>query len=102
MMTMATTKVSVTVNTATLAELRKLAGEDVNLSSLVDEALRAKLYRLKLLALLDEWDVTDPISPEDQAKGERLWQLVDSSSTPAPSAQPPKKKARSGRSSAKR
>ena len=43
------------------------------------------MYRRRLLALLDEMDREDPIAPEDYAKGMRLWQRIDSASTPEPS-----------------
>ena len=101
-MVMAMKKVSVTVDAATLDEVRKLAGKGVNLSALVDEALRAKVYRLRLLALLDEMDREDPISPEDYAKGMRLWHRIDSASTPELSRRSSKKPVRSAPRSVKR
>jgi post-segregation antitoxin (ccd killing protein) len=100
-MVMATKKVSVTVDAATLDEVRKLAGKGVNLSALVDEALRAKVYRLRLLALLDEMDRENPITPEGHAKGMRLWQRIESASTQEPSRRSRKKTTPSARQSAK-
>jgi hypothetical protein len=76
-MVMATKKVSVTVDAATLDEGRKLAGNDFKLSSFVDDVLRAQVHRFRLLALLDQMDERDPISPEERAEGMRLWQRIE-------------------------
>jgi hypothetical protein len=76
-MVMATKKVSVTVDAATLDEVRKLAGKDFRLSSFVDEVLRAQVHRFRLLALLDEMDERDPISPEGRARGMRLSKRIE-------------------------
>lgn len=85
-------KVSVTVDGATLNEVKRLAGEGVNLSAIFSEALRKHMYRLRLLALLDEMDREDPMTPEGVAAGEKLWQAMQSSSIPAPSRRSPKRK----------
>jgi hypothetical protein len=62
---MATKQVSVTVDAATLDEVRRLAGKNSDLSSFVDEVLHAQIHRLRLLALSDEMDERNPISPEE-------------------------------------
>jgi hypothetical protein len=48
----------------------------VNVSSIVDEALRARVARLELLAVLDEWERDFPISAEGRKAGEALWRRV--------------------------
>ncbi|MEA2786439.1 MAG: hypothetical protein QOF71_2543 [Candidatus Eremiobacteraeota bacterium] len=95
-------KVSVTVDGATLDEVKRLAGKGVNLSAIFSEALRKHMYRLRLLALLDEMDRADPMTPEGLAAGEKLWQAMQSSSTPAPSRRLPNRKSRSASQSVKR
>lgn len=73
---MATTRISIKVDRKLLDEVRRRAGKDFKLSALVDEVLRGQIPRFRLLALLDEMDREAPISPEDQAKGERLWERI--------------------------
>ena len=79
---MGVTKVSVTVDTEMLREVRKLAGKQTNLSSLLNDALRLQVHRMRMLALLDEMDATDPIDANEREAGERLWAEIQSSSTP--------------------
>ena len=98
---MATTKISVTVDTATLREIRRLAGAGVNLSALVGEALQNEVRRRGLLELLDEMDRESPISAEGHAAGERLWKRI-LSSTPERSQRSPKKTKPSASRSARR
>jgi hypothetical protein len=99
---MATTKLSVTVDTELLDEVRRLAGGDVNVSAVIGEALRSQIHRLRLLALLNDMERTDPITPAGRAAGERLWQEIASSWTPAPSRPLPTGTKRSASRSAKR
>jgi hypothetical protein len=78
---MGVTKVSVTVDADMLREVRRIAGKDISLSSIVDESLRRQLQRMRMLALLDEMDKHNPISPTGLKSGEALWQRIESSST---------------------
>src|SRR5665213_559939 len=97
-----TEKVSVTIDGATLDEVRRLAGEGVNLSAVLSEALKTHLHRLRMLALLDELEREHPITSEGRAAGEKLWQAMQSSSIPAPSRRSPKVTPRSSSRSVKR
>jgi post-segregation antitoxin (ccd killing protein) len=72
----ATTKISVSVDRDVLADIRRLEGQDVNVSGIVDEALRARVARLELLAVLEGWEQHDPSSQEDQARAQELWRRV--------------------------
>jgi len=85
-------KISVTVDAATLNELRAFAGNEANISALVNAGLERELKRLQFLALLDEMDERDPISEEEQKKGEELWQRIESSLMQARSRRSPRKK----------
>jgi hypothetical protein len=58
-------------------------------------------YRLRLLALLEEMEREDPLTPEDYAAGARLWNAIVSSSTPEPFQPSQEKVARSVRRSLK-
>lgn len=71
---MATTKISVSVDRDVLANIKRLGGADVNVSSIVDEALRARLARLEISAVLEEWENVYPISDEGHKAGDALWQ----------------------------
>jgi post-segregation antitoxin (ccd killing protein) len=82
---MATRKISVTVDAALLDELRRREGPGVNLSAIVNDALKRRSKRLGLKALLEEMERENPSTPEDIAAGEELWQRIVSSSIPAPS-----------------
>jgi hypothetical protein len=86
-------KVSVTLDADTLREVRRIAGKDVSLSSIVDEGLRLQLYRMRMLALLDEMDARNPIGPAERKAGEKLWSEIASSSTRARSRRSRPKKA---------
>jgi hypothetical protein len=88
-------KISVSVNAETLREIRELAGDAVNLSALVDEGLTRELYRRRMLALLDEMDLEDPIPDVERREGAKLWRQIESSSIPARSQRSRKKVARS-------
>jgi hypothetical protein len=74
-------KVSVTLDADTLREVRRIAGKDVSLSSIVDEGLRLQLHRMRMLALLDEMDARNPVGPTERKAGEKLWEEIVSSST---------------------
>jgi hypothetical protein len=80
---MGVTKISVTVDSDALREVRRIAGKSVSLSSIVDEGLRLQLHRLRMTALLDEMDARNPISATDQEAGEQLWAEIESSLTRA-------------------
>ena len=82
-MIMATRKISVTLDVAVLNELHKLEGPNANVSALVNEALVRRNKQKRLTAWLDDMDRRDPMSPQDVAAGEELWQRIVSSSTPA-------------------
>jgi hypothetical protein len=99
---MGTTKISITVDTKRLEELKRLAGAGVSLSAVVDEALRLELHRYRMTALLDEMERTQPLTDEDRAAGEQLWQQIKSSWTQARSRPSPRKKAPSASPSRKR
>jgi post-segregation antitoxin (ccd killing protein) len=99
---MATTKISITVDADRLEDLKRLSNAGVSLSAVIDEALQNELYRRQMMALLDEMDARNPISPEDQAAGEKLWEQIQSSSIRARSRPSPKKTAGSARRSKKR
>jgi len=73
------TRVSVTVERALLDELKQLAGPDFKLSAVVSEAIRDEIRRLGMIALIDEMEREDPLSPADREAGERLWQAIESS-----------------------
>ena len=64
-----TAKISVNVDRETLAEVRKLLGPGVSLSSVIDESLDDALKRLRMLKLLAEWDATD-----QPTEGDREWE----------------------------
>jgi post-segregation antitoxin (ccd killing protein) len=84
-MDMATRKISVTVDAELLDELRRREGPDVNLSAIVNDALKRRSKKLGMLALLAEMERENPSTPEDIAAGEELWQRIVSSSIPEPS-----------------
>jgi post-segregation antitoxin (ccd killing protein) len=88
---MATTKLSITVDTKRLEEIKKLSNAGVSLSAIIDEALQRELTRLQLIALLEEMERRNPISEKGRAEGERLWKRLKSSWTPAPSQRSRKK-----------
>jgi post-segregation antitoxin (ccd killing protein) len=77
-------KLSVTVDSDVLAEIRALAPE-LKVSFLVDDALKQKLTRLRAIALLDEWERESPISDEERRIGDRLWEESVSFWTQEPS-----------------
>jgi hypothetical protein len=89
------TKISVTVDSDALREVRRIAGKSVSLSSIVDEGLRLQLHRLRMTALLDEMDARNPISATDQEAGEQLWAEIESSLTRARSRRSRRKTAHS-------
>ena len=90
---MGVTKVSVTVDSDTLREVRRFAGKDISLSSIVDQSLRRQLQRMRMLALLDDMEKRNPISSADRKSGEALWQQIESSSTRVHSPRSRRKKA---------
>jgi hypothetical protein len=92
---MGVVKVSVTLDADTLREVRRLAGKRVALSSIVDDGLRLQLYRMRMLALLDEMDARKPISNSERKAGEKLWEDIESSSTRARSRRSRRKRATS-------
>jgi post-segregation antitoxin (ccd killing protein) len=77
-------KLSVTVDSDVLAEIRALAPE-LKVSFLVDDALKQKLTRLRAIALLDEWERETPISDEERRIGDQLWEESVSFWTQEPS-----------------
>jgi len=99
---MATTKISITLDTDRLEELKSLAGAGISLSAVIDDALRIELHRLRMKALLDEMDAQNPISPEEHAAGRELWQRMQSSLTQVRSLRSRKKWAASATRSKKR
>jgi post-segregation antitoxin (ccd killing protein) len=98
----ATTKISVTVDTETLERIKQFLPGNFNLSAILNEALRDQLHRHEMLALLDEMDRDDPMSEADDEAGETLWQQIQSSSIPGRSRRSPGKKNDYGTRSAKR
>jgi post-segregation antitoxin (ccd killing protein) len=96
---MATRKISVTVDAALLDELRRRDGRDVNLSAIVNDALKRRSKKLAWLELFEEMERENPSTPEDIAAGEELWQRIVSSSIPAPSRRSRKMTKDSGSSS---
>jgi hypothetical protein len=92
---MGVTKVSVTVDSATLREVQRIIGKRTSLSSIVDEGLRLQLHRLRMTALLDEMDERNPIDAVEQKAGEKLWAEIESFWTRAPSRRSRRKKAAS-------
>jgi hypothetical protein len=74
-------KVLVTLDADTLREVRRIAGKDVSVSSIVDEGLRLQLHRMRMLALLDDMDGRNPVGPAERKAGENLWEEIVSSST---------------------
>jgi post-segregation antitoxin (ccd killing protein) len=98
---MATTKISITIDTDRLEDLKRLSANGASLSAVISEAVSRELKRLQLLALLEEWERESPISPEGRAEGELLWQRIKSSWTREPSAPLPKKTKRSASRSKK-
>ncbi len=99
---MATTKISVTVDTAMLERMKHFLPGKFNLSAVLNEALRDQVHRYEMLALLDELDREDPVSEAGEIAGEKLWQRIQSSSIPAPSPHSQTKKKSSGARSVKR
>jgi hypothetical protein len=69
-------RISVTVDRALLNEFRHVAGKDARLSAVVSQALRREINRLGMLALLEEWEREDPISPKNRAAGDRKWRTA--------------------------
>ena len=67
----------------TLEEVKRIAGRDGSVSAVLAEALKKHLKRLQLIALLDQWEREDSISPAGRAAGEKLWQEMQSCSIPA-------------------
>jgi hypothetical protein len=70
-------KLSVSVDALTLEEIRRLAPE-ASISFLVDDALKQKLGRLRLRALLDEMEIESPMSDRDRSVGDKLWEQAES------------------------
>lgn len=93
-------RVSVSVDSAMLRELRRLAGEGERLSVIFDKALRVYTSRLALIAQIDE--EKRKMSVTEQAAAQSLWPKITSSSIPAPSQRWPKKKVARGKRSAMR
>lgn len=89
---MATVKISVTVDADVLAEVRRRAGSEKALSSIVAEALEDEMYRQRALEWLAELEREFPISESERKAGAQLWHDTVSSSIPAPS--PPRAKNR--------
>src|SRR5665213_3841950 len=75
-------KISITVDGATLDEVKRLVGKDANLSAVFSEALKNHVHRLRMLALLDEMEREHPMTPKGRAAGEKLWRAMQSSLTP--------------------
>lgn len=70
---MATTRITITLGTELLAELRSRVGPG-EVSSYVVEALRARLRKDPILELLDKLDeLYEPLTGEQIALGEREW-----------------------------
>ncbi len=67
---MATTKISVTVDTEVLERMKHFLPGKFNLSALLNEALRDQVHRHEMLALLDEMDRENPISAAGDIAGE--------------------------------
>jgi len=85
-----------------LDERARLVHEDVSLADIADEALRMHVQRIRLLEFFDEMDREFPISPEEQAAGEKIWKRIASSSIQARSQSSPERKDASASRSAKR
>jgi hypothetical protein len=81
-------KLSVSVDADSLDELRKLAPE-VTISFLISDALKQKLTRLRLRALLDEMEAENPMTDEERRKGDALWEKTVSYWTPERSRRSP-------------
>src|SRR5665213_2253517 len=82
-------KISITVDGATLDEVKRLVGKDANLSAVFSEALKNHVHRLRMLALLDEMERELPMTPKGRAAGEKLWRAMQSSLTPVRSRRSP-------------
>jgi hypothetical protein len=87
------TKISVTVDSETLREVRQIAGKRVSLSSIIDTGLRLQLHGLRMSAILDEMDARNPIDESEQKAGEQLWAEIESSLTRVPSPRSRRKRA---------
>ena len=96
-----TTRVSVTIDRALLDEFKQLTEGQVKLSALFAEAVQNEVDRLGMIALLDELEREDPISPESREAGERLWQKISSSWIPERYRSSPSATEPSGERSAK-
>ncbi len=86
---MATTKISVSVDSQVLLDLKRRLPGKVNLSALLNEALRERLHRIEMIAVLEQMNREDPPTEADEIAGEELWQQIRSSSIPAPSPRSP-------------
>ena len=73
-----TTRVSVSIDRAILDEFKQITGGSLRLSTVFAEAVQDEINRLGMLALLDEMDREDPISPETRAKAARQWERISS------------------------
>lgn len=98
---MAVSKISVTVDSKTLKEMKRLS-PGVPLSRIIDQALQTEAKRMKLQGILDEMDRRNPISARDYRAGEALWTSIESSWTQARSRRSRKKTAAYGPRSGRR
>jgi len=79
-------KLSVTVDAKMLDDLRRLR-PGVNISFLLNEALKDTLSRSRLKALLAEWEAEDPMTEEERRLGDEMWAEAQSFWTQARSPQ---------------
>jgi hypothetical protein len=86
---MATTKISVSVDSKVLSDLKRRLPGKFNLSALLNDALRERLHRYEMIEVLEQMNREDPPSEADEIAGEELWQQIRSSSMHAPSPRLP-------------
>jgi hypothetical protein len=98
----ATTKISVSVDSKVLSDLKRFLPGKHNLSALLNEALRERLHRFEMIAVLEQMNREDPPSEVDELAGEALWDSIRSSSIQAPSPPLPVRKKGSGSRRSKR
>ena len=99
---MPTEKISITLDSADLRAVQKLARPRRAVSAVIGEAVHEYVRRQDLIQILVDMEKTNPITADERAAGERIWQQTLSSWTQAPSARSPRKKGVSGTRSRKR
>jgi hypothetical protein len=73
-----TTRVSVTIDRALWEEFQQVTEGNLKPSTLFAEAVQDEIKRLGMLALIEEMDREDPLTPEQRAKAAQRWRELSS------------------------